>query len=191
MSGKEFGAVPAAEGPVADDRAEFFVRHRGWLRTVVATQLREPGAVQEVLDEVALAAVSARGVPAEASRWAPWLYRVAVRSALLYRRRLGRERRRREVYAGRLAGREDPGAAYDPLRLLLADEERGLIRKAVEGLRRKDAEVLLLKYSEGWSYGEIAGRLGMTASAVEARLHRARKRLRDELAALGVIEAGR
>ena len=52
-------------------------------------------------------------------------------------------------------------------------------------------EILLLKYTEDWSYREIARQLGVSDSAIEARLHRARKRLRVELTALEVIEAAR
>ncbi|HEV7226323.1 MAG TPA: sigma factor-like helix-turn-helix DNA-binding protein, partial [Pirellulales bacterium] len=43
-------------------------------------------------------------------------------------------------------------------------------------------------YTEDWSYLEIAARLGIGHSAVEARLHRARGRMRRELAALDVAE---
>ena len=39
-----------------------------------------------------------------------------------------------------------------------------------------------------WSYQQIADHLGVSHSAVESRLHRARKRMRAELAAMEVIE---
>ena len=55
-------------------------------------------------------------------------------------------------------------------------------------LPRRDAEILLLKYTESWSYRRLAQHLGITESAVEARLHRARNRLRKELTALQVVE---
>ncbi|MFH1268527.1 MAG: sigma-70 region 4 domain-containing protein, partial [Planctomycetota bacterium] len=62
------------------------------------------------------------------------------------------------------------------------------VRTALERLPGRDAEILLLKYTEDWSYRELAERLGISRSAVQARLHRARKRMRTELAALEVIE---
>ncbi|MEK6237281.1 MAG: sigma-70 family RNA polymerase sigma factor, partial [Planctomycetales bacterium] len=65
---------------------------------------------------------------------------------------------------------------------------RALVRKALEGLARRDREILLLKYTEDWSYRRLAEQLGISVSAVEARLHRARKRLREQLAALEVLE---
>jgi RNA polymerase sigma-70 factor (ECF subfamily) len=41
--------------------------------------------------------------------------------------------------------------------------------------------MLLLKYTEDWSYRDISQHLGLSTSAVEARLHRARQKMRREL----------
>ncbi len=112
-----------------------------------------------------------------------------MRQVLLYRRRKGRQRKLTDRYVARLS---PPGATdADPLDWLLADERRGLIRVALENLSSRNMEILLLKYTEDWSYHEIAQQLGVSDSAVEARLHRARRRLRAELTALEVIEAAR
>jgi DNA-directed RNA polymerase specialized sigma24 family protein len=43
---------------------------------------------------------------------------------------------------------------------------------------------LVLKYTEGHGARELAERLGATITTIEARLHRARNRLRVELADL-------
>jgi RNA polymerase sigma-70 factor (ECF subfamily) len=51
-------------------------------------------------------------------------------------------------------------------------------------LKPRDAEILLLKYTEDWTYRQLAEHLGQSASAVEARLHRARKKMRCQLASL-------
>ena len=63
------------------------------------------------------------------------------------------------------------------------------VRAAMSRLPKRDAEILMLKYNEDWSYQAIAEHLGISHSAVEARLHRARQRLRTELAALDVVAA--
>ena len=172
-----------SSGPPSD-RAGVLSRNERWLRTVVSSRVGEPQAVDEVLQEVALAAVAQPVTPVQ---WAPWLYRLAVRQALLYRRKQGRERRRVDRYAGE-KGSTAQISEYDPLHLLLAAEKRERVRKAVRSLPRRDADILLLKYTEDWSYRELADHLGLTESAVEARLHRARRRLRGELARLQVIE---
>ena len=63
-----------------------------------------------------------------------------------------------------------------------------MVREALTRLPGRDAEILLLKYTEGWSCRDLAVFLGQTEAAIVARLHRARARLREALAALNVIE---
>jgi len=164
-------------------------QHERWLRTVVLARVREPQAVDEVLQEVALAAVKQAAPLADASKVAPWLYRLAVLQSLLYRRKCGRRRRLRERYTDGVQ-HTDRGRlpALDPLQWLIAEERRGLVRRALAQLSPRDAEILLLKYTENWNYHQIAAHLGISHAAVEARLHRARARLRQELTALNVME---
>lgn len=164
-------------------------QHERWLRTVVLARLREPQAVDEVMQEVALAAVKQAAPLADATKVAPWLYRLAVLQSLLYRRKCGRRRRLTDRFADEVQ-HTDRGRlpALDPLQWLIAEERRGLVRRALSQLAPRDAEILLLKYTENWNYHEIAARLDISHAAVEARLHRARARLRQELTALNVIE---
>jgi RNA polymerase sigma-70 factor (ECF subfamily) len=112
-----------------------------------------------------------------------------VTQALLYRRRRGRWRKLTTGYAERVRPSEADSRDSDPLDWLLADERQKLVRAALSRLAGRDAEILLLKYSEDWSYHQIADHLGIGHSAVEARLHRARQRLRGELAPLMVTPA--
>jgi RNA polymerase sigma-70 factor (ECF subfamily) len=159
--------------------------HARWLRTVIAARSGDVSAVEEIWQEISLATVKQNSdVPEE--RVAPWLYRLAVRQSLLHRRRLGRQRRLRNGFARERPIEADDSA--DPLVWLLSDERRQLIRQAVGQLNSKDAELLLLKYTEDWSYQELAAHLGISHSAVETRLHRARQRLRAELVAVEVLE---
>lgn len=172
---------PGAESPI--DWQAALAEHGRWLRSVLLARLGERQAVDDVMQEVSLAAVEQRAPLADRGKIAPWLYRLAVTQALLYRRRMGRRRKLTENYAQRVRPSEGDSRTTDPLDWLLADERQKLVRQALARLPPRDAEILLLKYGEDWSYHEIAARLGIGHSAVEARLHRARRRLRDELAA--------
>ena len=164
-------------------------QHDRWLRTVAVVRVRERQAVDEVMQEVALAAVKQAAPLADHTKVAPWLYRLVVVQSLLYRRKCGRRRKLNDRYTEEVRGRDgEPSQSLDPLTWLLADERRALIRQALGQLNPRDAEILLLKYTENWSYHQIAAHLGIGHAAVEARLHRARARLRAELAALDVIE---
>lgn len=159
-------------------------QHDRWLRTVVYSRVGSREGVDDVMQEVALAAVRQVATLPDASRIAPWLYRVAVRQSLLYRRKAGRRRKLANGYAQRVPLADHDPSCVDPLDWLLARERSQLVRVALERLANRDREILMLKYAEQWSYQQIAEHLGATQSAVEARLHRARARLRTELAAV-------
>jgi len=176
--------------PPLIDWTTALAQHNRWLRTVALARVGEPQAVDEVLQEVALAAVRQAAPLADPSKVAPWLYRLAIRQALLYRRKCGRRRRLVDRYGEQARSTGDERSeVLDPLGWLLAEERREQVRRALALLVPRDAEILLLKYTEHWNYHQIAHHLGVSHSAVEARLHRARRRLREELAALDVIEA--
>ncbi|MGE0757871.1 MAG: RNA polymerase sigma factor [Pirellulaceae bacterium] len=175
--------------PLSLDWRQLLASHDRWLRTVVFARLRDNEAVDEVMQEIAVAAVRQAAPLADASKVAPWLYRLAVRQVLLYRRKLGRRRKLLDRYTVKRPPRE--GTDEEPLHWLLAQERQQLIRRAMETLPARDAEMLMLKYSEDWSYEQIATHLGISESAVEARLHRARKRLRTALGTAQVVEVGK
>jgi len=168
------------------DWPSVLTQHERWLRTVAFARLGEAAAVDDVLQEVALAVVRQAVPLVEVVNVAPWLYRVTVRQCLLYRRKCGRRRKLTARFATQVPLAEHDRGSLEPLHWLLADERRGLVRQALERLPCRDAEILLLKYTEDWNYQQIARRLGISHSAVEARLFRARARMRAELAVLEV-----
>ncbi len=143
------------------------------------------------MQEVSLAAVAQRAPLSDTSKLNAWLYQLAVRQSLLYRRSQGRRRRLVDRYQSEvIEAREDQSRTTDPLNWLMAAERRELVRRAVDSLPSRDRELLALKYTEGWSNRELADRLGKTESAIETRLHRVRRRLRTRLQSLGdVVES--
>jgi RNA polymerase sigma-70 factor (ECF subfamily) len=163
--------------------------HERWLRRVVAARVGEPQAVDEVMQNVALAAVAQRSPLLNPGRVAVWLYRLAVRHVLIYRRKTGRQRSLVDRYAARRAVSE-VDTSPSPLAWLVNDERQQLVQAALRRLAPRDAELLILKYAEGFGARELAARLGANVATIEARLHRARNRLRAELADLaGEFEA--
>jgi len=162
--------------------------HRRWLRTIVYSRLQDRDATDEVMQEIALAAVRQSAPLLDPTKVAPWLYRLAIRQVLLYRRKMGRRRKLLNRYTELGKERNDGEPVGDPLHWLLADERRQLVRVALQRMAERDAEILLLKYTENWSYHQIAAHLGVSHSAVESRLHRARQRMRQELTAMEVVE---
>jgi RNA polymerase sigma-70 factor (ECF subfamily) len=173
--------------PLPIDWGAELSRHDRWLRCIVLARLGERQGVDEVMQEVGLAAVRQKAPIQDATKVAPWLYRLAVTQSLLYRRSLGRKRKLVERYADRVRPTEADGG--DALEWLLNDERRKMVRTALKKLPPRDAEILLLKYVEDWNYHEIAHRLDISHSAVETRLHRARGKLRAALVEMQVVES--
>jgi RNA polymerase sigma-70 factor (ECF subfamily) len=166
------------------DWPAMLAEHGRWLRTVVLARVGDYAAVDDVLQEVAATAIEKGHQLRDPSRAAPWLYRLAVVGALQYRRRQGRRRKLIDRFAARHLPSESDSREADPLDWLLADERKSLVRRALSHLPQRDAEILLLKYTEDWSYQQLAERLGLSTSAVEARLHRARQKMRKALTAV-------
>jgi RNA polymerase sigma-70 factor (ECF subfamily) len=176
-----------ADPPSGPDWGLALAAHEGWLRKVILARTGEVQAVEEVFQRVALAAVEQAAPLADPAKIVPWLHRLAVVQSARYRRSQGRERRalrgftEKQVHLGN-------GDAGDVLGWLVARERHDQTQQALTRLEGADVEILMLKYGERWSYRQIAERLGITERAVDARLVRARARLRQELIVSGIDE---
>jgi RNA polymerase sigma-70 factor, ECF subfamily len=85
-------------------------------------------------------------------------------------------RRRREEREARLAGR---GAPAGPPEAELADAHE--VRAALEHLRTGEREAITLAYFLGYSYREVAAKLGVPEGTIKNRIRKGLARLRDEL----------
>ena len=100
--------LPTADSDLSGvlDWGATLAEHDRWLRRVVASRLGESQAVDEVMQDVALAAVAQRSPLHNPARVAVWLYRLAVRQVLIYRRKTGRQRSLVNRYAARTETRD-------------------------------------------------------------------------------------
>jgi RNA polymerase sigma-70 factor (ECF subfamily) len=90
-----------------------------------------------------------------------------------------RRKRAHPVERASLECRPDPRPG--PAQALELAALRAAVRQAVADLPRPYRQVVTLRYGFGYSYRGIAKELRLRMSAVEARLHRAKKRLRRAL----------
>ena len=190
------GVDPAI--PLPADPNEALRMHGSWLRAVAIARLRGLEGADDVMQDVAMAAVRNWETLRTTANAKPWLYRLTVRAALMHRRTLGRARKRikeaidtytsrhgvSESWGGqKKSGGTDGDASgamgADPLGALLSSERHAQLRVAIAKLPVKDMEMLLLKHVDDCSYQEIAQRLGVTAGVVQMRLFRARQKLRE------------
>ena len=111
------------------------------------------------------------------STFLTWALAIARNKARDYVRRAARASRAKDVARG-LAQLEIVSIAESSLE---TDEMRRRVRGALAALPKECAEVLMRRYFHGQSVKSIAHELDEPEKTVEARLHRARERLRLEL----------
>ena len=169
--------------PVPANAMEAMRLYGGWLRAVAVARLRGSQGADDVMQDVAAAAIRSWSTLQSPQNAKPWLYRLTVRAALMHRRTLGRARKRvHEAAELQIARHGAMGATFaDPLEALLSSERCARLRAALGRLPTRDAELLLMKHVDDCSYKEIASRLGVTQAVVEMRLFRARQKLRGLL----------
>ena len=90
---------------------------------------------------------------------------------------------RRKRHAARPADFLDAfsGDPADPLERMEAAETQSRVRFCLSQLREADREALVLRYALGWSSARMATVLGVSATAIDMRLSRARRRLAEQL----------
>jgi RNA polymerase sigma-70 factor (ECF subfamily) len=117
-----------------------------------------------------------------------WLYRIAVNCC--------RSRMRRKWYQvvpwQRLGFGERLAANPEdrPERVVLRGEQRSQVLNAIDKLGEKHRLVIILRYYADLSSDEIAQVLNIPSGTVRSRLHTARRRLRELLAAAGLVPGG-
>src|SRR5258706_8096838 len=135
--------------------------HEHWLRKVIYARTGERQAVEEVFQQVALAAVEQRAPLADADKAPAWLHRLAVVCSARYRRKLGRGRKALATVAEHRR-HENNGHVPDLLAWLSGQERQEQTREALARLGGRDAGGLRLEYRERRSYRQNAERLGIS-----------------------------
>ena len=165
--------------------------HRNWLRKVLQSRVGDRHSIDDLMQEVALAVVqqssggqqsgTVGSVPSEPAKVAPFLYGVAIRKAANFHRKANRKSHAKPVPNETI---QVETAEPEPLDWLLKKEQNQTLDGAVKSLDDESREILMLKYTENWSYKQLADHLGTTEKAVERRLAKARQKMRSSLQSL-------
>ena len=150
---------------------------------VISGILRNPSDAADVTQEVFLKAF--RGIRAfrQGSSLKTWLYRIAVRESLNYRRWFWRHLRfqssiEQEQVDGS-ADFEDPGTS--PFDELASREIQETVQRALGEVPAAFRAAVILRDLEGLSYEEVAEVLDVSVGTVKSRILRGRRLLREIL----------
>lgn len=113
-----------------------------------------------------------------------WIYRIALNRALDYRRRA--KGRSWVEYDEARDPAESPAAGLkreDPSAPLIREEERRLVRLALDRLSPRHRTALILREWEGLNYRQIAETMKCSVGTVMSRLFYARKQLKEIITA--------
>lgn len=115
------------------------------------------------------------------SKFSTWLYRISYNLCIDWTRK---HRRDRHTAGFEDIGQEIADSRAGPEDAYLEAQRRRELQNAINGLKEKYRNILILFYFQGLAYETIGEILKIPVKTVETRLYRARKQLRSELTGL-------
>ncbi len=156
--------------------AALFREHYPLLVVSATRLLRERAQAEEIAQDVMLELWRRREVLVLSGPVRAYLQQ-ATRNRALNRIRQERTAQRGEVYVR--GPSESPAADAETI----SGELQGAVNAAIASLSEPQREVFEMNRQQGLTYNEIAEVLGISVKSVEARMGRALKQLREQLAA--------
>ncbi|MEO5923895.1 MAG: sigma-70 family RNA polymerase sigma factor [Bryobacteraceae bacterium] len=170
------------EGCKRGDEAAFrelFESHKDKIYSIALRYAGDRAAAMDISQDTFLKLMDRIGQFRGESSFDSWLYRLVVNSCMDYRRRQKRWLPMVEEFFDSFRA---PQAT--PLQDLMADERQQQVQDVVAKLAPEHRMVVVLRYTEGLSYEEIADILNCSRGTVASRLNRAHKVLERRLGAL-------
>jgi RNA polymerase sigma-70 factor (ECF subfamily) len=118
------------------------------------------------------------------AQFTTWLYRITANSSANLLAKRARHRTEPLTEDDVVV---DLRAEHDPERQVTGSDDRARIATALAELPVRLRQVIVLRDIYDLAHGAIAKELGITEAAAKVRLHRARRRLRELLAAEGTV----
>ena len=162
--------------PMAESFEQLFREHYDLVYRTAYRVTGNPMDAEDVLQTVFMRLVRREGAPDLSGGARGYLHRAAVNAALDVVRR-----RRRDAVMETAAWRIQPDEPPGPDAPYRAAELRFGLRRAIAGLHPRAAEMIVLRFLEGYSNPEIARLLSTSQATVAVILFRARRRLRKEI----------
>ena len=156
---------------------EWLGEHQGLIFKVVRAYAATPEDQDDLFQEILLQLWSSIPRFRGEARVSTWIYRVALNTALVWKRGEKKRRQRRTP----LIDISQVPETREGHRISAEDRQIvDRLYKAIRGLPKVDTSLVLM-YLDGLSYSQMADILGISESNVGVKLNRARKRLAELL----------
>jgi RNA polymerase sigma-70 factor (ECF subfamily) len=158
-----------------------FEKYKDMVYSIALRYSGDYAVAQDIAQDTFLKLFSAVGSFRGDSNFEAWLYRMVVNSCFDQKRKT---RRLTPLLDGVLDLLRTPDVSV--LDEVLRSEMSTYVRSVVDGLAPDQRMVIVLRYTQGLSYDEIAGVLGCASGTIASRLNRAHKVLQRRLSRLAV-----
>jgi RNA polymerase sigma-70 factor (ECF subfamily) len=145
----------------------------GRLRAYLRSLCGDPAVADDLLQDTFLQMHRSRRTYEPRRPVTPWAYAIARHVFLMHRRAASRYARASAGAAAEFArqreSRDEPRARDDA----------AAVRRALEGIPSDQRAPVILHHVHGWSFAEIAARLGIRVNAARTRAFRGLKKMRE------------
>jgi RNA polymerase sigma factor (sigma-70 family) len=157
-----------------------FAEHGSFIRTVIRLRIPDVSRREDLFQELFLRLVD-RPVPAEVENVRGYLYRMILRDAIDLEREQEQEQRHLKKYVAR--SQILIYKSLSPNAILEETKEKDSVFACLIGqLRRREAQVMTLRYQDNYSVAEIAAEIGIDRRSVSRYLTSGLRELRRQLA---------
>lgn len=148
----------------------------GRLHTYLRSLCRDSTLAEDLLQETFLQMHRSRRTYQPGRPVTPWAFAIARHVFLMHRRATARRARLADelAFIGESAARPERSVADTVI-------DRDRLRRVLGRVPAGEREAVVLHHAQGWSFTEIAARLGIRASAARTRAFRGLTRMRDGL----------
>ena len=175
LEGTDKELIEACQRGEADAFRELFERYKDKVYSIALRFCGDESQAMDIAQDTFLKLFSGLQSFRGDSAFSTWVYRLVVNCCLDHKRRSWRLI---PIADELIAVLRAPG---DSLKSVLHMEMRERVRSAVETLTPDMRMVVVLRYTEGLSYEEIAEVMGCSVGTVASRLNRAHKALERKL----------
>jgi RNA polymerase sigma-70 factor (ECF subfamily) len=153
-----------------------FVRNRAQLRSYIRKLVSNHADVADLLQEVGLVILDRADVPSDAQQFRAWCRGVA-RNLVSHHWRS--TRRHNELFSSDDVASETPDTGVRSTEDLMA--LRRVLAECLEDLDEPSRVLLMLRYMDGKTSGEIARQFRQSPAAIRMKIMRVREALRDRM----------